>query len=118
MQSVRHAYSSGNALAHRRQPAGFFGVVQKFDSCPGISSSKLAHAALCKDLMNLLHVSVVCRELQFCEQNQEFEASQLPLQKCVCRVYTCLTLLLLQQVHLSLLMLQARTRSQAFHEKR
>lgn len=84
----------------------------------GFQAVSLHMLPLCKDLMNLLHVSVVCRELQFCEQNQEFEASQLPLQKCVCRVYTCLTLLLLQQVHLSLLMLQARTRSQAFHEKR
>ncbi|KAL3139827.1 hypothetical protein ABBQ38_004125 [Trebouxia sp. C0009 RCD-2024] len=39
MQSVRHACSSCYALAaYDRQPAAFRGDVQKFDSCPGISS--------------------------------------------------------------------------------
>lgn len=53
MQSVRHAYSSGNALAHRRQPAGFFGVVQKFDSCPGISSRNCSFASRIRNLKRL-----------------------------------------------------------------
>lgn len=68
----------------------FVGMSRSLTRVPAFPAVSFHMLSLVQDLISILMVDVVCRELPFLKHSQDFQASYLLFQKCVHEVHTIL----------------------------